>query len=451
MSKILILGLGLSGISAYNYFSSQNNHEIFVTDSKKPTNQSFLSSLESNPSVDSFFGENFDTTQLTQFDFVVKSPGIPYSHPILRECDVLSIPIFTDVEFASSSSSDIIAITGSNGKTTTTSLVGEMFENSSKTSTVCGNIGLPILDFCLPDTHKDVLVAELSSFQLKGTQTFKPLISAFLNFNPTHLDFHGSEADYFDSKLKIFRNLDETGFAILNLDDPHLNSGKVITKINAPIFFFSRKDVVRNGVFVKNGSIFFAKDETLELICSTDIISLMGDHNLENVLAAILIAKLYGLSNEVITKTIFNFKPVEHRLEKLPSPFAFDIYNDSKSTNPTSTLNACVSFKKPIRLILGGMNRGADFSVLKNVLENVSKVYLFGESKEVLSEQLANMGYSSFESFDSLEMLVSKSINESTDDEVLLFSPGCASWDMFTSYIERGNIFKELALHPLHS
>lgn len=442
MSKILIVGLGLSGVSAYNYFRKNPENKIFVTDSKKPTNENFLSVISSDSSA-YYFGEEFDLSLLGTFDFIIKSPGIPYSNRILSKALELNMPIYTDVEFSTIGKSKVIGITGSNGKTTTTTLVGEMFDNSTFDSAVCGNIGFPILDFFGNGQEKEVLVAELSSFQLKGTEKFHPSIAAFLNFNPTHLDFHGDETDYFQSKLKIFQNLNENDYAVMNFDDPHINQPSVVSGINAPIFFFSRTHELSNGSFIREGNIFFASNNQEELICSVASIPLMGSHNVENVLAAITIAKLQGIDTNIIAETIKNFRSVEHRLEEVQSPLHFRIFNDSKSTNPTSSLSACKSFDNHIRLILGGMNRGADFSVLKDQLPKVSKVYTFGESKEILKEQLSNLGYYNVEMFESLEDLVKKSFKESSQDDTLLFSPGCASWDMYSSYTERGRIFKE--------
>jgi UDP-N-acetylmuramoylalanine--D-glutamate ligase len=381
-------------------------------------------------------------------DFVVKNPGIPYDVPLLQEAMRLGIPIYTEIEVASwVTDSPIIAITGSNGKTTTTTLVGEILQRAQQNPVVAGNIGT-VLSGVVGTTKADQpIVLEVSSFQLMGTETFHPRIGALLNIYPAHLDYHHSFEAYVDAKMHIFRNMGEQDVAILNHDSALIR--QQASTISARRVWFSREQALDEGAFIEDGNIVYRAGGETQVVMPLSSVALNGEHNLENVLAAIAIAMNSGVSVNDIEYVLSRFRGVEHRLEWVRTLSGVDYYNDSKATNPTAAMQALRSFSGDIVWIAGGLDRGDDFSVMADELSQRVKVaVLLGQSSDALEQICEHAGIQTVQKVRSLDQAVMTAKRLANPGDVVLLSPACASWDMFTSFEERGRIFKDV-VHTL--
>ena len=376
-------------------------------------------------------------------DFMVKNPGIPLDISFIKECMDRNIPIYTDIEFVVNfNKAPLVAITGTNGKTSTTSFVGHMFNKASWRAAVGGNIG-----YSLPETvfqkDLDVIIAEVSSFQLECTENFKPKISLITNFSPDHLDRHKTYEEYILQKKKIFANQTSEDFTILNQEDPICR--KIHKDCKAQVYWFDSKNKVEEGVYIKDNSIIWCKGGKEEVVCSTNLIKVPGNHNLQNIAAGVIIGKILNLSNEEIANGISSFVGVEHRLEYVDTILGVKYYNDSKATNTDSTLKALDSFEKPVIILLGGYDKGEDYSKLANyVAAKAKKVLVFGATAKAISKSLDEVGYTHYWKVERFEEAVKLSKELVQKDDVILLSPACASWDQFNNFEERGKAFKEL-------
>lgn len=439
--KVLVLGLGKSGMATIRHLRTRGVPFI-VNDGASEEKSPYAKTLYEQ-GIPVTFGHH-PLHLLDNITCIVKSPGIPYTNPLLVEAQKRTLPILTEVELGYlATAAHIVAITGSNGKTTTTTLVGDMFEHAQKKSAVCGNIGTPFLEVA-KNTAYEWLVAELSSFQLKGTRTFQPKIGALLNFSETHLDFHGDTADYLEAKLNVFRNQTAEDFAILNADVPLFET--IAKDIPSSLYWFSRTKEVAKGAFVRNGAIYVKTEKKESKIIEVKDIPLKGTHNLENALAASLIAFLSGINEETIARSIQQFAAIEHRLEPVGVKNGVMYYNDSKATNPVSTIKACEAFTEPLVLILGGKDRGSDLSEVAHafIRGNVRAVIAFGETNMQFETIARQAGIQDVFLVETLEEVVEQAHVISRKGETVLFSPACASWGMYPSYVERGNHFKTL-------
>jgi UDP-N-acetylmuramoylalanine--D-glutamate ligase len=381
-------------------------------------------------------------------DFIVKNPGIPYSVPLLMEAEKRGIPIYTEIEVASwFIQSPLYAITGSNGKTTTTTLVGEILAEAGMNPMVAGNIGrvlsgvVPLLQPGQP------VVLEVSSFQLLGTDTLRPKVAALLNLYPAHLDYHETYEAYVDAKWRLFRNMGPADFAVLNYDQPEIRERAA--QIGASVVWFSRRERVPQGVFVEDGQIVIRRENEDVPLMPTTSLALKGEHNLENALAATAVAVWAGAPPEAARKVLGSFQGIEHRLEFVRSVGGVDYYNDSKATNPTAAIRALRSFAGNVIWIAGGLDRGDDFDVLVGELSSrVRAAVLLGQSAHRLAAVCEKAGIADVELVATVEQAVRRAHQRSQPGDVVLFSPACASWDMFSSFEERGRIFKN-AVHTL--
>lgn len=437
--KVLILGIGKSGSS-----TARTLHKIgipfILSDNKEMKDCPDLSEL-AELAEETYFGDHSFSLTNMSVDLIIKSPGIPYSNAILLEAKMLNVPIVTEVEIAYLlSDAKIVGITGSNGKTTTTSLAGSIFELSGLSSEIGGNIGSALIDHT-NRPELEWLISELSSFQLEGTIKFRPHIACFLNFSETHLDYHKTKENYLSAKLNLFKNQLPTDYAILNYDD--LLFHNVASNIRSQIYWFSIKEEVEKGVFIKNGDVIYRDNNKVETLFPLSEIQIKGSHNIENTLAAVLIACLANIDTESIRLGVRTFKTVQHRLEYIGSKGNVEFYNDSKSTNPTSTNKACDSFEQPIILIAGGKERHADFDTLRHSFSksNFKGIVTFGETKEKLLRVAENYGVAIALSANNVNEAVALAEQISSNGDVILFSPACASWDMYNSFEERGNDF----------
>lgn len=374
---------------------------------------------------------------------VVKNPGVPGHLPPLVRARELAVPVITEVELAYwKLDAPIVAITGTNGKTTTTALTGEIYKASGRKTAVAGNIGLPLSAVVLDKSQPDTIVAELSSFQLEGTIQFRPRLSAILNITPDHLDHHGTMEAYREAKAKIFANQRAEDAVILNADDAETYALR--ERPACRVYLFSRLDEVEYGAFLRDGMIILRDKEREEVLCRPEGIAIPGAHNLENALAASLLAWLGGVPVGVIAETLRTFAGVPHRLEFAGTLDGVDYINDSKGTNIDAALKALAAFPQKKVLIAGGYDKGADFTAFAQALrEHASHVVLIGQVANRLADALDAAGVTSYSHAASLEEAVQHSARMARPGDIVLLSPACASWDMFVNYEERGERFKK--------
>lgn len=418
--NVLVYGYGRTG-KGLSKFLAQNGANVFVFDDK----------------------DKIDDININCLDFAVVSPGVPLDKPMCKLLREKKKKIFSEIEIGFENvEGKFIAITGTNGKTTTTTLVHEIFKAHTNNCAVAGNIGTPLISF-FEKTNKNCLIAlEVSSFQLESCDKFCPLVSTILNFAPDHLDRHKTMEEYQRCKEKIFANQTKKHFSVFNHDDE--TCLQMSTSSSADKFFFSMKDFVR-GVFLDNGKIYFSKNgKTKEFVMEKKDILLLGDKNVENVLASICICKILKIDNETIKKTVSSFKPLKHRLEVVFKDENATYINDSKATNIASTLADLKAFETPVVLILGGSDKGENFDDLFfNLNKNVSQIIVFGETKKKIKNSAKKAGIKVFEK-DTLKNSVEKAKYVSKKGDIILFAPACASFDMFENYVQRGEEFKKI-------
>jgi UDP-N-acetylmuramoylalanine--D-glutamate ligase len=374
---------------------------------------------------------------------IVKNPGIPYTNPLLIEAVKRNIPIYTEIELAYLiSEAPFIGITGSNGKTTTTTLALNMLQEGNKNPLVAGNIGTVACEVAENANEDNIIVTELSSFQLMGIESFRPKISLITNIFEAHLDYHGTKDEYIKAKANIFKNQTENDFAVVNFDDENVMA--MASQIRAKIIPFSTTKIMQDGAYVQNGFVFFKEKKVIEV----EKIVLPGKHNLENILAAVAISKLLGVENDAIEKVLTSFTGVEHRLQFVTEINKRKFYNDSKATNILATQKAISSFQKPVILIAGGLDRGNGFDDLIPYFKNVKKMVTYGQTAEKLIESAEKAGMKAVKSVDNVEDAVNEAFAHSEVGDIILLSPACASWDQFKTFEERGNKFIQ-AVHKL--
>lgn len=428
-SKVLICGLGTTGKSAMEIFDPLKT-DIYVHDD----NEKNYENLPKYVSI--YSGEDVD--------YMIKSPGIPLNHPFVKEIAEKGIEIISDIELAYriTECENIIAISGTNGKTTITSLLQEVFQEAGKTSYMGGNVGIGILPLAQKAKKDDILVIECSSFQLETTTTFAPKIAILTNVTEDHLDHHGSLENYQESKKKIFANQKEGDALILNVDDPYL---AMLGEEREEAYVVSLHSVQQYGAYESEGELFYNIEGKPTFFMNRKEIGVVGDHNVRNLLEVLLAALLMGVEPESIRKTFQNFRGVEHRIEFVGEHNGVRAYNDSKGTNPDSTMVAVKAMEWDTLLLAGGYNKGSDYhELLESGKNKIKKLYLFGETAEIIEETAQELGYKNIERFPSLKDATLNALVEAKENEAILLSPACASWDQFKNYEERGREFKKL-------
>jgi UDP-N-acetylmuramoylalanine--D-glutamate ligase len=438
--RVLVVGLGKSGVASAQFLQA-SGAKVTVSDSKSPEQlaSEIPALLERGIAVET--GGHGERTFRGQ-DLIVVSPGVPADSAPLVQARVRGVLIIGEIELAAQFlQGRIVAITGSNGKTTTTTLTGEILAASGLPVVVGGNIGTPAISLVAETTPGSFVILEVSSFQLETIQTFRPFISAILNITPDHLDRHRTLEAYVDTKSRIFENQTEGDFCVLNADDAAAN---VLTgRAKCPVLHFSRRREVQAGAFVRNGRILVRDGAVEHEILPVEEITLQGAHNLENVLAAVCIASLAGCPAEKIRQAVQAFRAVEHRLEFVAEVAGVRYFNDSKATNVDATIKALESFPANIHLILGGKDKGSDYSVLNRLLrERVKRVYTIGAAAEKISSQIQQAA--EIDPSGTLEMAVRRASTLAQPGDVVLLAPACASFDQFQSYEHRGRVFKEV-------
>lgn len=384
---------------------------------------------------------------VTEYDLLILSPGVSPEIELVRKAKAAGITITGEFEFASwYCKAPIIAITGTNGKTTTTTLVGEMMKCYNPETYVVGNIGNAFSEEVEHIPSDGIVVAEVSSFQLETAKTFHPRVSALLNITPDHLNRHGTMENYCAAKYQVFANQGNEDFAILNMKDTYYEAAKA--HIQGQLIDFSTTQVPNRGAYLKEGNLWENIFGTAHLICNVDELFIKGTHNIENALAAIAIGTAFGVPCEMIRQVLTTFKGVEHRTEYVMTKRGVDFFNDSKATNTDAAIAGLVglsSLNKPIRLIAGGMDKKISFTDWVKLFEGkVAKVYIIGETKQIIVDECIKVGFDAYETFETLDEAVKAAYKDSHSGECVLLSPACASWDMFESYEQRGRLFKEM-------
>lgn len=376
------------------------------------------------------------------YDFIAISPGVPVNQEWLNSAGDMGIPILGEMEWAYQiARGDFYGITGTNGKTTTTQLTYEIFEEFFDRVELVGNIGIPAVEKAAEAPEGTRFVAEISSFQLETIDRFKVKIGAILNLTPDHLNRHGTMEKYIEAKYRIFENLDSDGFRVLNYDDEILRS---YGTEHENTFFFSRSHILERGCYVNQDTIEIADGRIFAVMDKKDI-GIPGEHNVENILAAISIAYLAGIDVESIANTVKAFKGVEHRLEIFSEKLGRIFINDSKATNPDATIKAIESMNAPTVLLAGGMDKGSDFSEMIRLFDPcIRHMVVYGETKYILRDTAVKEGFSNITVVDNLEEAVAESMRLSGEGYSILLSPACASWDMYPNFEVRGRHFKEI-------
>jgi UDP-N-acetylmuramoylalanine--D-glutamate ligase len=439
--KILVLGLAKSGVSAASLL---HNLGAFVTvNDYKP--------LSENPEAQGLLEQGITVIcgghpiELLEegFELIVKNPGIPYHNPMIKGALEKGIPVITEVELAYQvSEAPFIAITGTNGKTTTTTLVFEMLQAGRKMPLIAGNIGTVASEVAQGAVEENNIVIELSSFQLMGIQDFRPRIAILTNLYDAHLDYHGTREEYHAAKENITMNQTEEDYFIVNADQDKVMEAAARSK--ACIVPFSTSKVLSEGAYVKDEWIYFNDEQVME----RKDVSLPGEHNLENILSSVAAAKLTGVGNEAIRQVLSSFTGVKHRLQYVGEYQHRKFYNDSKATNILATKNAVSAFDQPVILLAGGLDRGNGFEELIPSLKKVKALVSFGETAGKIESAALEAGIKTIERVDNVEKAVPAAFKLSEPGDIILLSPACASWDQYKTFEVRGDMFID-AVHKL--
>ncbi len=446
--RVLVVGLGKSGLAAA-LFLRERGARVTVSDTRSSVALAgeIPALLEAGIMVEA--GGHGLLTFRRQ-DLIVVSPGVPLDTPEVKQVIAFGLPVIGELELASRYlRGRVVAITGSNGKTTTTTLVGKIFADAGRPTQVGGNIGLPVIELIEKSTPETTNVLEVSSFQLETVVDFHPQIAAILNLTPDHLDRHGSFQNYAAAKEKIFANQTIEDALVLNADDRAVQMSAGRTK--SRVFWFSGTKVVRQGTFVRDGVMAFVAKEggTTEPIMPIAEIVLKGAHNIENVLAAVCMARVAGIAAESIRASVAGFTAVEHRLEFIAEVAGVAFYNDSKATNVDAAMKAVASFAGGVHLILGGKDKSSDYTLLAPLLqERVKAVYTIGSAAEKIERQLA--GVVKMVAAGNIAAAVAAAAEAAEPGDTVLLAPACSSFDQFENYEHRGRAFREL-VHGLET
>lgn len=438
--NILVVGLGKSGVASFEVLCSMGAN-VTVQDGKRreDVERRLLDRLE-DLKINGVFGD--ETVDVSNYDMIVISPGVPRNLEFLISAEKRGIEIIGELELAFRiSRGKYVAITGTNGKTTTTSLVGEIFKNAGRDTRIVGNIGNPAVTEAATSDENTWFVAEVSSFQLESIKQFKPQAAAILNITPDHMDRHKTMENYGLAKRRIAENQDMGEFLVINFEDPFVVEMARGTK--GTMVPFSKIDVLKFGVFTRDSNIIVktADGDTVE-ICNEAELKILGKHNLENALAATAIAYFTGVAPEIIGDTLRSFGGVEHRLEPVANVDEVLFINDSKGTNPDATIKALQAMDRPVILIAGGYDKNAEFQKLVESFDGkVRKAVLMGATATKLKVAIEEKGYDSIIVKD-MASCVEEAFRSAQKGDVVLLSPACASWDMYNSFEERGKDFK---------
>ncbi|WP_213384768.1 UDP-N-acetylmuramoyl-L-alanine--D-glutamate ligase [Enterococcus faecium] len=437
--KVLVLGLAKSGVSAAKLL-----HELgalVTVNDGKPFDENLEAQELLSLGIKVITGSHPIELLDEEFSLMVKNPGIPYSHPLVAKAQEMGIPVITEVELAYEvAECPIIGITGTNGKTTTTTMTGLLLNAGADQgiARLAGNIGYPASGVAQEAKSEDKIVMELSSFQLMGITDFRPHIAVITNIYEAHIDYHGTRKEYVKAKWNLQKNMTEKDYLILNWNQSELQ--ELAQRTKARVLPFSTKEVLEDGVYADDYSIYYKKEKIMEI----SELGVPGKHNVENALAAISVAKLYGISNEAIRETLHFFHGVPHRTQYVGEIQGRKFYNDSKATNILATKMALSGFEtSKVVLLAGGLDRGNTFDELIPSLKGIKAMVVFGQTKEKLMDAGKKAGIETIVTADSVEQAVPLALENSTDGDVVLLSPANASWDQYPNFETRGNRFME--------
>lgn len=440
-----IIGAARSGVAAAKLLKRKGCN-VFLSDATKEENigSAFLEEIRKNEIAHELGSHS---SRVYDADVMVVSPGVPQTSEVIQTALKKGIDVVSEIEAASwFCKGKVIAITGTNGKTTTTTLIGEMFRDAGYKTFVCGNIGIAFSDIVDQTDDKSIVVLETSSFQLDNIKTFRPFISILLNITPDHLDRYESFEKYIESKMRIAENQDKTDYFVFNYDDELVkNSTRMNPNVQQSAFSLNPavKDSVTTGAYLDNLDLVYFYYMGEENIIDTQNLIIKGQHNVYNAMASVISAKIFGIEKNYIKKTLENFKGVEHRLEYVRTLEGVKYYNDSKATNVNSVWYALKGFSEPLVLILGGKDKGNDYSQIeKEVKQHVKHIIAIGESRQKVYDYFNKILPVTIA--DTMEDAVSKAANNAAPGEVVLLSPACASFDMFDNYEHRGTEFKRI-------
>ncbi|MBR4575736.1 MAG: UDP-N-acetylmuramoyl-L-alanine--D-glutamate ligase [Clostridia bacterium] len=448
--KVLVVGMARSGVAAAQLLRACGA-VVTVNDSK--TEEELGSQLKPLEGLQLERRFGCGAMELLEgMDVLVISPGIPDTAPFVVRAKEMGIYVIGELELAAQlSRGTLTAVSGTNGKTTTVSLLGEMFTNSGRVTHVVGNIGYPFSLASLVSRKEDVIVCEVSSFQMETADTFHPHVALLTNITEDHLNRHGTMEVYTALKMRMFKNQTAEDYAVFNADDPGLNG--LSKQVKSQVMKFSRKKEVREGAFVRDDQVILRMNGTERKICRTDEIYIPGPHNLENALGAVCVAGAMKVPVPVIRHTLKTFKGVEHRIERVRELDGITYINDSKGTNVDSTIKAVQTMTDPTVIILGGYDKHTSFDPLAREIVNspcIRRAVLIGETASLIKNALNRAGFRETEFAETLGEAVEKARAAAGKGWNVLLSPACASFDMFKDYEERGRVFKELvnALEP---
>ena len=441
--KVLVVGTGISGIAATELLIKQNIDVTLFDGNKELDIEKLYAKSEALKQVPLILGD-LSEEQMKEFDVTVLSPGVPTDLPMVNAMRALGIAIWGEIELAYYfSKGRIVAITGTNGKTTTTALTGGIMSEYYEDVKVVGNIGIPYTSVALDTTENTVTVAEISSFQLETIHDFKPVVSAILNITPDHLNRHHTMECYIRAKEDITMNQTQEEVCVLNYEDEVLREFAVTCP--ARVIFFSSKTKLTDGFYYADKEIYYAHDGIEELVIHVDELNILGEHNYENVMSACAMAISVGVPMDVIRTVLRRFQAVEHRIEYVTEKRGVRFYNDSKGTNPDAAIKAIKAMNRPTYLIGGGYDKASEYDEWIDSFDGkVKELVLIGQTAEKIRECAHRHGFTNTMIFETFEEAILYCYEKSVSGDAVLLSPACASWGMFANYEERGKIFKEI-------
>ncbi len=440
--KVLVFGAAKSGISATGLLQKQGAYVILYDGNSKLRPEDFQDRIDIHHNFQAVFGE-LPEELIETISLLVISPGIAIDHPLVARVSSLGIPVWGEIELAYRfSKGRIIGITGTNGKTTTTTLVGEIMKTYFPEVYVVGNIGNPYTDIAMEATEESVSVIELSSFQLETIHEFKPDISVILNITPDHLDRHHTMENYIRMKENVAKNQTMSEVCILNYEDQVLRD--MAGRLQTRVIFYSSARVLEEGLFLDGEDIYYGIRGEKQKVCNVNELRVLGKHSYENVMAGVGIAITMGVPMELIRKAITSFNAVEHRIEYVETIKGVAYYNDSKGTNPDASIKAVQAMKRPTLLIGGGYDKHNEFDEwIEAFGSKVKYLVLLGQTREKIAEAAIRHGFTNIIMVDSLQEAVRVCAEKAEEGDAVLLSPACASWGMFENYEQRGRLFKE--------
>lgn len=439
--KVLVVGTGISGMAAIKLLAEQDAILTILEGNEKADREEIVKKLPVKKDYRLIIGE-LPESIMEELDLAVLSPGVPVELPFVGKLRRCGVDIWGEIELAyACAKGELVAITGTNGKTTTTSLTGAIMKEYYDSVFVVGNIGLPYTEYAMKTTEQSMTVAEVSSFQLETIHQFQPQVSAILNITPDHLNRHHTMECYVQTKAQIARNQTIEQVCVLNYEDEYLQ--QVAEIIPADIFWFSSKRTLERGIWLEGEDIFYCNGEKIR-ICSIHDMQLLGVHNYENVMAAVAIAMHVGVPLDCIRKAVAQFQAVEHRIEFVREVDGVKYYNDSKGTNPDAAIKAVEAMITPTVVIGGGYDKESSYEEwIASFGDKVKCLVLLGATAEKIEKAAREAGFNNIIRVDSLQEAVQVGAKEAVSGEAVLLSPACASWDMFKSYEQRGALFKE--------